>query len=651
MSDKFDLGTQAGMTHLLSSVRASEITPREKNELRDIILSYISGGMDTSVRLELERKINTYDIKPLATTLGRRPAIVRQNLEAVGPYGNYRATPSFGLVPEGSVVMIPKKETVSKNIPIDNEKQDKDDDKSTIDTTEQLNQEIRTPHSNDKPKAIFGVGSEVVSSDRSGKVEAGVEKPESESRNEEVTPRDFVSGSKYATTSATQANDNPLQRIREIKSEVNALVGNPVKLVEIDNKIGREYMTALLEAMKAINSGTSAIPYMDRLEKSFEIVKQIVPAKLVVADPAPIRTAINHPSVTPLDTNVENLSKTTDSTAVVSPNLATVGDLTKASIPSPNNNFSNETGPLGDNPVPGPTLPADNQSESTLSQGKAEEIEKEIRPLSPDRRSETYSLNDSETFSPQEAVNTTPAEPAEVGWGDNPVPTLKNTGFVQVPVRKSVTAENQPLSGFEKTYNTSESESPNPETAPMPPRLNKDDEYTLRIKPDVLPQNDALLSSVAIPVADTGSPVTPALATSVAKLDVRLKTLESLRPDPVTTGAVDPLQTPDVTEGLSQLLSEWQIFKRSGIFGTGPGGIEHPLYKKLSSLQIPLILAGRFEGSTQEIRQSVTDYMNGWRYEQGIVYEQGETFEHYLRRVIRCIIDLQDDLQKKQQGG
>ncbi len=56
---------------------------------------------------------------------------------------------------------------------------------------------------------------------------------------------------------------------------------------------------------------------------------------------------------------------------------------------------------------------------------------------------------------------------------------------------------------------------------------------------------------------------------------------------------------------------------------------------------MPLILSGRFEGSTAEIRQSITDYMNGWRYEQGIIYEQEETLEHYLRRVIRHIIDSQ----------
>jgi hypothetical protein len=89
------------------------------------------------------------------------------------------------------------------------------------------------------------------------------------------------------------------------------------------------------------------------------------------------------------------------------------------------------------------------------------------------------------------------------------------------------------------------------------------------------------------------------------------------------------------------LLSDWSLFKKSGIFGTGPKGREHPLFKKLAGLQVPLLLAGRFDGATQEIRQSITDYMNGWRYEQGIIYQPGETFEKYLRRVIRHILDLQ----------
>ncbi len=102
---------------------------------------------------------------------------------------------------------------------------------------------------------------------------------------------------------------------------------------------------------------------------------------------------------------------------------------------------------------------------------------------------------------------------------------------------------------------------------------------------------------------------------------------------------MDPVMVSEVTSGLRQLLSEWSLFKSSGIFGTGPSGIDHALYKKLSSLPMQAVIAGRFEGSTPQIRQSISDYMNGWRYEEGVVFDYGESFEHYLRRVIRHILD------------
>jgi hypothetical protein len=103
--------------------------------------------------------------------------------------------------------------------------------------------------------------------------------------------------------------------------------------------------------------------------------------------------------------------------------------------------------------------------------------------------------------------------------------------------------------------------------------------------------------------------------------------------------AMDPLMTPEVTAGLQQLLSEWALFKSSGIFGTGGSGMEHPLYKKLAVLNMTAIVAGRYEGATPQTKRSITDYMNGWRYEEGILQEQGELFEHYLRRVIKHILD------------
>lgn len=155
-----------------------------------------------------------------------------------------------------------------------------------------------------------------------------------------------------------------------------------------------------------------------------------------------------------------------------------------------------------------------------------------------------------------------------------------------------------------------------------------------------------LAAPAPIPVRDSAPAPTPQTfrATSLAEDTTRVLTPSDL-PDAAAleTSSVtgDPLYTKEVETGLAQLLLEWEIFKKSGLFGTGPRGYEHPLFKTLSGMTIPAILAGKFEGASPEVRQSVTDYMNGWRYEHGIVHSQDETFERYLRRVVRYIIDLQ----------
>ena len=69
-----------------------------------------------------------------------------------------------------------------------------------------------------------------------------------------------------------------LDRIREIKSAVNSQVGNPVNLVDIDNQAGREYMSALLEAMKRLSGGQPGgmEAAMSRLEAAYLAVEKAV---------------------------------------------------------------------------------------------------------------------------------------------------------------------------------------------------------------------------------------------------------------------------------------------------------------------------------------------------------------------------------------
>jgi hypothetical protein len=174
------------------------------------------------------------------------------------------------------------------------------------------------------------------------------------------------------------------------------------------------------------------------------------------------------------------------------------------------------------------------------------------------------------------------------------------------------------------------------------------------IQPRVVPPATADVTPIDVVIPHKPSAAEPAKIPEKVEVAVPLRSVSNLPPlrtpaDLPTAmdlkarqGVTDPLYDADVDTGLEQLLSEWSLFKKSGLFGTGPKGRQHPLFATLAPLSLGMIIAGRFDGVTPEIRQSISDYMNGWRYEQGITFENEETFEHYLRRVIRHIIDSQN---------
>ena len=65
------------------------------------------------------------------------------------------------------------------------------------------------------------------------------------------------------------------ERIKEIKKLVNDKVGNPINLIDAHNEVGREYMNALLDAMKKSNGGKleEVEQAMERLETAFAHVQ------------------------------------------------------------------------------------------------------------------------------------------------------------------------------------------------------------------------------------------------------------------------------------------------------------------------------------------------------------------------------------------
>lgn len=471
----FDFESQAGVMHLLASIRTSEISSQQKSELRDLVFLYTNGGKDQTVRLALEHKIVAYRVTPAPKKVTPQSA---QTLPPQPTIGKFRVAPTFTPAPAAPSAPAPQPAPVS-SIPV-----------FSAEPAWAPHQAAPEPMVAPAPVAEVPVQPAPTPAPEPAPVAPAVQEP---------------------TVGIADVGEY-LARIREIKASVNEKVGNPVNLVDINNEVGREYMGALLDAMKKLNSGSSAASAMKRLEESYSSVLKALEAHQASGG------TVNVVAVSP---------KTTPVTDAVNIEV----EETPAVVPEPH----------------------------------------------------------------VEQVHQIPVIPA--GEPFQPVPAYTPTEADVLP---------QPATIESPSWSHQESASA-PVSAPVPPQ-----------------------------------PTTGFASLADLKKPHTLEDLQasaSLKAAAVSAG--DPLFSKEVDDGLEQLLSEWSIFKKSGLFGTGPKGREHPLFKKIAPLHIPLLLAGRFEGATQEIKQSITDYMNGWRYEQGIIYQQGETFEHYLRRVIRHILDLQ----------
>lgn len=574
----FDFDSQKGVTQLLASVRASNINTDQKNELRDLIFLYANGGRDQSVRLTLEQKIFTYNIVPIIV---ETKASTKETVRPKLVFGTSRPSPSF----------VPAKNSVEKTAtPITTEKPIKQEevivpeivlpDNKSVDVINPI-PPLEVPIVEPAP-VVEPVSSQL--------------KPEPEPEPEIVVPQvqsELPPEPVQVPEQAVSYDPNQaLIRIREIKSLVNDRVGNPVNLVDINNEVGREYMGALLDAMKKLNSGTSTISAMKRLETAFALVEK----------------TINEHDKKSVVKESENSSE-----------LITEDYVKNVPAPAVTNN----------DVVPLPQVP---------------EVKEDIVPTPVPVVEETSSVTSTNIASVNDTERTIPIVPTN---NFTPIPT--NTP-VETPTPSEPTSSypnNLPITESEDKREVSSNFSvvPRPEPAPQEVKPEAIKAFSEEKKEEE-PVEGGVVSAWG---ADTDTVIhdnkpSEGKVSSLSQSKIKPRTINELPlASSLETSSVsgDPLYTKQVDDGLEQLLLEWSLFKKSGLFGTGPKGRQHPLFLKMVGLQIPLLLAGRFEGATQEIKQSITDYMNGWRYEQGIVYEQGETFEHYLRRVIRHILDLQ----------
>ncbi len=582
-SSGFDLSSKTGMMQLLASVRVSDIPTSEKNEIRDLVLSFGSSN-DPSLRIAIEQKIITNQISPVVSTSKAKEV----KPEVVLPFGSIRPAPNF-VVPELNLVkadLSPKsvEPSVSEPAKLETAAVEVPDTQvsgaSPLPSNRQINTASPRPTLNVPKKTL----KEVSDLPPKNRPDPAIMKAPAQARSLPQSPlpssqsivppvkpvvatplptkvADAIPNNEPAKQPESIVSDNSaqLERIRQIKAAVNDRIGNPVNLVDIDNVVGREYMTALLEAMKRVSGGAAGQlgHAMERLEKAFTAVEQVLEAhesgvtqSQEVVQQEPLEEVLS-PRPAPV-------------VSAVSPVSATPVSLPRQAIP-------------------------------------------QIEELMPDMMvTESVPVTPLPKVSPVASVaarNSIPVRPI-INPATRELPN-KNPNIRALNIADLNDKPKEEKSGFED------------------PRYNTE-------VPSPISQSPVAVS--AMPVSQMVPPVTsPNLDKTALYED---KPIE------------DDLLAPEVDQGLEQLLSDWTLFKKSGLFGSGPKGREHPLFKKLAPLPMPLILAGRFEGASQDIKQSITDYMNGWRYEQGIIYEQSETFEHFLRRIIRHILNLQKRQRK-----
>jgi len=524
----FDFSNSSTVMAILKALRAQEgIETAIRNEIRDLIFSFITSGYDGGVRQVIETRLLEVGITPelvknQAHATGSVTTQKKSALKAGFSIG--REVPRFDQSSVVSIKTVPDKiisETVIK--------------KEELPTAQNNNLAVAdAPSPTVKPPTIISTPSVSMAPS----IPVSEKKPTPEPKitpTIPVSPKVQRAPSPVAEGVSAPAVDSValLERIRVIKADINARAGNSVNLMAINKAVGTEYMSSLLEAMKQLSGGNTATitQAMKRLEIAYEQALSVIEL-----------------SVPAVNTNQAQPS------SAVSPNSTTINPVVQ------------------DQQIP--QVPVPSQDSVSSSQAVLEQTPKPI----------------------------------------------------SVEVKVSADQINPPL-GASRSFE------------PLVPKSSTT--APLDVSPTELERSASVQTSTSssVPIYSSKLPPVPsvAMATPLRRVE-ELPTLAEIRNH---SESGNPLYTQEISDGLEQLLSEWSIFRKSGILGTGPNASNHPLFKKLAPLKIPLIIAGRFEGATEAVRQSITDYMNGWRYEQGIVYDKEETFELYLRRVIRHIIDSQ----------
>ena len=665
----FDVRSWQGLTELLQAARDIGLSDENYSELRDIVLQYAQSGGDETLRKQVDEAIAKFNItRPKVEeedTFGKKEmkSVLKPPLSDGGtiapPASVRRPTPQF--VPQIRTPQTPQQPIIASEPPVERQQVEtpmppEDAVPHNLPTVHEATAFAAQPVNNlnqqmpQSQPSVQQVPPQQVFQQQVSQSGVPVQQPPMEAQTlppvTQFPPTPVQMQQQFVQQAPqmqqlSQMQSVPMRtledhkrRIAEIKHEVNAKVGNPVTLIEAGNSLGKDYMNALLSAMKASAAGyTGSLDVeMARLENAADL---ILKQPIEQLKKQPDRESAQSPVQKPAEISVpENTSS---------------ADLNK-SAPVVEEVKSEEEQQAE---IPGMQL-SGTVSEIAATDAEIQSVPT-VQTTTPVRSKEPEKKEDTEI--PQ------PAAP----FASPPAPELKKEAGTPTPKPPSRSVKPQgekeipPLS--DKPVNQNAPATAKPVVPKIEPAvLSVADMLKKKVGPDASavppekknPDETGTIGSPTIPSVNTpktstgqGASNPPATALSGPSI-LQTGVFSAPTQDAGMIGNSDkhaarvPNQTeissPEVTTGLNQLLSEWNLFKSSGLLGIGPRGMEHPLYKKLAQLSMFAVVAGRWENSSPKVTQSIKDYVNAWRHEQGIMYVPSETFEHYLRRVVLRIV-------------
>lgn len=502
--------------------------------------------------------------------------------------------------------------------------------------------------------------------------------------------------SSHVTDSAAEALDtfagglvSAKARIAEIKHDVNTKVGNPVMLIDEGNNIGRKYMGALLSATKALAGGPQGnlAAAMDALEDAYtqilehaRVHSSMEPGAKSVAgsDQSVTRIAPEKPTTAtkspadfhqPAAMHSDAKKKLANEKAAIPVTLEEILDGVHKRTEEKRSDSESRQRSVSSMQAEGNTEKIVSTSEAEGVAGSQVTIKENVPvksvnavPITREHevvRARTKIPSVADLMQADVPLDRVVSE-IKTGGGDkaqNNYPPIPPTEGVKQTIAEAV--GHTPVVSIEKRMqgNSIQGSAPqrervmphelrnerNKNDVPVPThsavtteeQQNKEHIPTVGLKQhvDMLARDSkqSTTSKPGVPPSSSSQPGEP--------LGVQQKELPRSSVVPVGIARNDEeLMASNVTTALTELLSEWDLFKHSGLLGFGPGGTEHPLYAKLRDLHMSSVLAGRWEGANKDDLRSLKDYVSSWQYEQGVTYNPSETFEHYLRRVVFKIL-------------